>query len=682
MSDVDWGTGWKPKSPNVQPPAPAAPAAKGDWGEGWHAKAMPAAKEPVGTAEDIGRGALAGVVRGGQGLAELPTSGLSLVNRGIGWGAEKLGATEVAKRARKQAEDLAAMSGQIQRGTDMATLGLGKYEPQTTGGKIAEKVGEFAPGFALPGVGMTSRLAEGVVGKVAGQAIGRGVENVAAPMVGSQVGEQVGEAIGHPQAGQVIGGVLGGGAGSLRGPRIDPATVEAAGRQGVRIPVSGALEMPGVQQAGKVLEKVPFAGEPLQSSAQRAIEDFQRAKAGVEPSATTPASAGANVKEGVSNWFDAERGKVKDAYDTAGKVMNPNASVNPDALQSAVANITARRIASKATDENGPAVNMVRNAIKGPMTFEGLKDLRTRVGQTLKTSILPPEWNQGELKEIYGALREDLTNSAEAAGGPQGKALWQRADQLAKESGDRRRAVAKLVGVQGDAKPELVFSRLQGAAQAGGRGNIAMLKQAHDILGRPEWEELSHTIGAQMGRDPTSGEVTMQRFLTNYNKMSEEGKRTLFAPDMRSAYDDLAQLSKRENVLRKFANPSGTGQYGAAATALGGLWFEPHATIGALTVGNAMAHILSAPATAKSFSRFVRAAQDDAAAARTGAAVKTGVTLSNAARNLSNTYNSQTGEKTTPEQFTQALGGQGGGQQGSGNEPFRVQVPYHVRSSP
>jgi hypothetical protein len=656
----------------------------------------------IGTAEDVARGAGAGVIKGTEGLITTPESvarpivgaGSSLIERGYdptgglrfgGPEEQPLGQSggprpmtpEEVEKHRQQAGEIerALPGGAIAGGIKTATGGAGDYQPTTGAGRFAERAGEFAPSLAIPGVGITSRLAEGVGGKLAGEAgrvigqgIGRGVENIALPAAGSMVGGKIGEEIGHPELGAAIGGIAGGLAGGYRGPRIDPETIAAATKLGVKVPLAGAVEGKAIPRIAKTLENVPFAGAPLQSSAEKAISDIGGAKSSAEAAAgaTTREAAGGKAKSAINDWITGKSAdNVKAAYDKAESLMQPGATVDASNARAAIADIMARRAASGARG-SGPAIGDILEGVQRPggLTYGGLKDMRTRMGQRVDNKLLTDDWQQPEVKQLYGALSQDLESAAAHAGGSQGAAAWQRANTLAKATQSRRESLVKLVGKGGDASPEAVFDNIAQLASEGAGGNRQRLAQAMRTVGAKDWQEIAGTIGARLGRDPTiGGDTSLQKFLTSYSKMSDAGKDMLFGRagqgDLRQAYDEIATLGKRENQLNKLKNPSGTAAHLGVLSTLGGLWFQPHATIGVLAGGNLLSHVLSQPATAKPFARLVRAAQDDAFSSRLGTeGIKAGVAVNAAARNFANTANSQLGTNLTPDQVRNSFGSQ------------------------
>lgn len=300
------------------------------------------------------------------------------------------------------------------------------------------------------------------------------------------------------------------------------------------------------------------------------------------------------------------------------------------------------------------AINEVLPAVQSQagLNFQGIKDLRTSIGERLKSGILPDGMDGGELKRIYGALSDDLKNAAEAAGGPRGKQLFERANALNAAVAKRREELAKIVGTKGDASPEQVFDRLLSFASEKGGANANLLAKARNALGQ-DWEEVVSGIVARLGRD-AEDKFTPDRFVTAWGKLSPSGKSTLFGSGgHRSALEDIATISSRFKELNKFANPSGTAQNASFAAGGAGIIADPVTTISVVVGGNILSRILAQPATASSMARWSRIYQ----AAVTKPSAATAATLQVATRNLSATIGDKLGVSVAPEQILRAIAG-------------------------
>src|SRR5262249_53776170 len=136
--------------------------------------------------------------------------------------------------------------------------------------------------------------------------------------------------------------------------------------------------------------------------------------------------------------------------------------------------LTARDVAS-ATQDGQKVIDLVREALQRPrgLTYEGLKELRTRVGERLFGEIAPEAGTSARaLNSIYSALTEDLRFGVQRAGiGKRGSSAQQALaafDQATAEHARIKGIVKQLkniVGTDGSASAERVFDRI--AAMAG-----------------------------------------------------------------------------------------------------------------------------------------------------------------------------------------------------------------------
>jgi hypothetical protein len=199
------------------------------------------------------------------------------------------------------------------------------------------------------------------------------------------------------------------------------------------------------------------------------------------------------------------------------------------------------------------------------LNYQGIKRLRTAIGEMLDTGILPADISRSELGRIYGALSDDLGESVARAGGARGLQLWQRANNLNRVVSARRERLAKVVGLQGDAAPAQVYQRIVAAAQSRGRADTRLLVEARNAMGSDNWRDFAGSYIGQMGR-AGDGTFSPQRFVTEWNKLSDRGKQVLFdAAGMRGtrqALDDIATILDDVSVMTKVAAKKTSGVLG------------------------------------------------------------------------------------------------------------------------
>jgi hypothetical protein len=262
----------------------------------------------------------------------------------------------------------------------------------------------------------------------------------------------------------------------------------------------------------------------------------------------------------------------------------------------------------------GKAVDMVADAITRPggLTYGGIKQLRSSVGELLNGgAILPEGLSKAELNIIYGALTTDLEKSAVNGGGKAAEQAFQRANSFYAAAQARNRALAKIVGPDGAANGEKVFDRITAMAMSGGRADAKALWQAKRSMPLSDWNELTSGIISKMGRATPDAPFSTDRFVTAWEKMSAEGKNAMFGSSgpLRQALDDIATLSIKGKTVDKFANTSNTGRTMITAGFSVGLISEPITTISTAIGADLLARALAKPTTAQGVANWAKTYQ-------------------------------------------------------------------------
>ncbi len=138
-------------------------------------------EQKMGTLEDILRSGGSGLLKGGAYVAGMPGDIGDLMRSGTDILARKAGIeppSEEARAAAAPAVDITPSSTDVIGGIEKVTGDL--YEPQTTAGKYAHTIGEFAPAAVggLPGLGRRF-LGRAAVPAVASEAAGQAAESIA-----------------------------------------------------------------------------------------------------------------------------------------------------------------------------------------------------------------------------------------------------------------------------------------------------------------------------------------------------------------------------------------------------------------------------------------------------------------------------------------------------------------------
>jgi hypothetical protein len=549
----------------------------------------------IGLADEIGSVAAASPLPGAQQRSRLLPSPFDVAAGGARLLAERLAPATFGTEGTAAAEDRFAKEQMLNH--------MAAHDRP-----VETIVGNIAGGAVLP-VGAANTLAQGAK-------VGAGLGALYGFNTGSGMTNRVDQAI----SGGVVGGVLGGalsGAAQAFGrstPQVGRVTAEevteAASRLGVDIPRFVATDSMATQRTAQGLRNVPFAGDPIVKSAQRLNSDLGQAADDIVAGMGSGdrVLAGQTAASSIRNWVTGKsRDAVDKAYEAVDDMVTPSVTADLSSTRGVVSDILARR-QNAAMPGDSKAVNLVIDAVQSRgLNYQGIKDLRTSIGELQSSGILPEGMSGGELKRIYGALTDDLRNVVDAAGGSQALKVWERANSFNAQIAARREELAKIIGKNADAAPEMVFDRIFSMASDKGGGNINRLIQARKAVGVDDWNEIGSAVIARMGRDGMD-DFSPNRFVTAWGKVSDNGKAVLF-PDKahRKALDDLFTVSVKAGPAQAmFANPSGTAQNVTGAGLLYSSFTNLPAALAAIIGGRVLANTLSKPATAASIARMAK----------------------------------------------------------------------------
>ena len=216
----------------------------------------------------------------------------------------------------------------------------------------------------------------------------------------------------------------------------------------------------------------------------------------------------------------------------------------------------------------------------GQLQWKEVSALRSMIGEAIgKMSGPMANKSQGQIKQIYGALSEDLGTAARQAG-PDATRAWQRAqDHYSKVSKTRDEALDLIFKAEG--QPEKVYNNLYALGTDKGRANIGKLREIRNAMPAEAWQTVVSTVIRRMG---TQGDdFSPAKFVTEWQKLSKPAKEVLFSgrkvpAGLRKAMDDLVMVADSSKGAEALLNRSRSGQnainfttgLGAGAAALTG----------------------------------------------------------------------------------------------------------------
>jgi hypothetical protein len=527
--------------------------------------------------------------------------------------------------------------GLVARSIGQGLGGLADFGRKLTPlGQIEDAVREYAPGL-LPGDAPNFRgaaakgldMAGAPVANTPGERIG---SDIGEAVTGTVATMGTGAAAGIPKlaAGplrQIISAAAGSGAAS--------ATRESGGGQGAQLAagIAGGLAPSGIPAAGAGIARfLARGGETGRQAMVRDIQTFEHAGTSptlgqVSPSAIYAEAGLRNVPGGARvirrklESQDAELGQATEALanrlspasgaEKGGRALvsgitGPNGFMNRFKAESAnlyakvdqfipknlpvPATATQRALSQLTTPIQGAAntskvlmsskVGSIAQAFtddlaagNGQLSYDAMKRLRSQVGELIGDSAMSPDTPTRQLKMLYGAMSEDLTQAAIATGNPQAISAARRASKHYKFGEKRIEAIEQVIDRSGG--PEAVYRAMFANSREGG----TTLRKVMQSLDGPAQRDLAAVTLRRIGKANPSAQddigetFSSATFLTNWNKIAPEAKRALFDRFGAGFRDDLdaiaATTSKMRDAAQVLPNPSGTAPAAAQATAYG-----------------------------------------------------------------------------------------------------------------
>jgi hypothetical protein len=473
--------------------------------------------------------------------------------------------------------------------------------------------------------GSTERVVGDVSRAMAGaggiQALGKGLAAAAGP-----VAQGVGEVLSAAPGVQTVSAATGAGAAGITreegggpgaqiaagiagamAPSVAKAGVEAAlrgavrggeqGRQAVADTVKtfeDAGSTPSVGQAtGNMaiqavesgLARTPGSSGVMARAAEQQADEMgarvERIADAVFPKASA-AKAGAQIEVGIKRFVGRFKSEQGNLYATLDRHIPKGQPVSVANTLSRLDDLT-QPITGAPSLSGGqlgkPAVEQLKNQLQadaqgGVLPYEAIRQLRSRIGEKLSNPKLTDDIDRSTWKQLYSALSDDMAEAARQAG-PQAEKAFTRANAFTRAGHDRIDTF--LERVSGKDSVEKIFQAATNPSEL--REGASTIGAVMKSLEPEQRSAVSAAVIRRMGlatpgNQNDLGEVfSSQTFLTNWNKISPEAKRTLFAGSKSNELRvNLDRIAEAANSVREgskvFANPSGTAP--AAANIAGG----------------------------------------------------------------------------------------------------------------
>lgn len=317
------------------------------------------------------------------------------------------------------------------------------------------------------------------------------------------------------------------------------------------------------QKIAGALKSIPFAGDPIQAAYTKGLGQLETATKTAGEALGSPVgreAAGESLKQGALGWIGKNsKDHLETLYEPVYAKIDPAATRQLSSTGKLASDFLKEMKESTGTAEMG-ALGMIKEGVKRPegLTVKGIARLRTEVGDKLDESIINKSPDQRALKRTYGALTHDLRAAIHTHGGDQALRAWDIANREARIVSSKSKRLAKMVGVNEDKlSAEQVFGKAlaMGQEKGGNARGVALLKE---VVGEKEWGNFGAQIIDHMGIDPKTALYSADRYLSEYNKLSQSAKTQYFGP-AKTHLDDISTIAKKFASLGTHFNRSNTG---------------------------------------------------------------------------------------------------------------------------
>jgi len=473
--------------------------------------------------------------------------------------------------------------------------GVAREAAQVVGAGLGAAFGA-AGGFVVgaptgPGVLATTPVGA-AIGAGLGSAAGGSLFDVSMSLFGGRIETRTFLEVTTGTALDVFGAAVGQRAGELLGAGVKAAIggakplaqrlVQAFNSLGVEKPAGAVTGSKAVGGVTKALEVTPTSADVMQRQAETVLGQVKKAAESLARKfgpVKTPLGAGEDIKAAAQKAAERFGFTQETVYNKAFDLVGADRPV-------AVGAITELRLtmmeelarAPKALKKAlGSALAQLRSieadAAEGGIAFSALRQVRTGIGQDIaRPNLIGGSGAQNAaLKRIYGALTEDMSAAAKAAGPEAAKRLAV-ADRFTRAfMSTAAKTLDKISKFDAD---ERAFNFVMSATKDG----VKQLRRLHRQFTNEEFDTIAGTVLGRMGlaRPGAQGAAgdtfSVSTFLTNWNRISPEAKKVLFGGaryrDLAPELDNLVRVVSSLKAVEKLTNTSNTAQNLIAFTTL------------------------------------------------------------------------------------------------------------------
>lgn len=250
---------------------------------------------------------------------------------------------------------------------------------------------------------------------------------------------------------------------------------------------------------------------------------------------------------------------------------------------------------------DNPKLSQIKDALDNSATvdYETVRKLRSSIGQKLAGNDLVSDIPKAELKQIYGALSQDIKTLAQRSS-PEALKAFERANSYT--SAGHARIDDYLQRISNKVNPDQVFKDIA----KGGEGVKAILTVKKSIP-TEDWEVVASNVVRRLGRSSSGAQnaagedalgdaFSINKFVTDWDKLGPARKAIFSGSEKLDRYsNDLNKIARAASVVKESRAPAANASGSAQAASR---YAAGSAAVGSLVTGNATPILIAASGVA------------------------------------------------------------------------------------
>jgi len=483
-------------------------------------------------------------------------------------------------------------------------------EGSSTSDKVFDRVGTEMGATALPAAGVlgnadrlsrSSRPFLSQLGSSVSNNPGRFISAETAAATGAGIGASIANEIAPGSQGAEITGQLLGGftpaiasdltrraiRGGEQGRQAIQESIDEFAAAGTSPTLAEASGSKWHQVMEQTLKIAPISNNVIAEASEQAQRDIgdriNAISTQLAGNRANAVDAGVTIQRGITGqggFVDRFNARANELYSRLDEHIPSDAAIastnTSNYLNTSIAPIDGAQNLSNSNLLRNPTLQNIAESLDadlavGQLSYNAIRQLRTRVGEKISNPSLFDDVSKRELQGLYGALSDDLRAAAVNQGQDAVRA-FDRANNYYRAASrrleDGLKPIVSKIERAGFTPEQVYQTALSGSKEGGSR--LFTLKRS---LTRDEWSVVSGSVLQRLGRANNSaqndlGEVfNVETYLTNWNKLSNPAKEALFEGTRRySLGSDLdmiasaaSKIKDKNSVLRNSSGTAGAG---------------------------------------------------------------------------------------------------------------------------